>query len=312
MAGCGTTASGSTARRVLVPFTGGVYSLYSLVWTLNQNVQPHVLYVTNLFPHNGTDAERHSVTTFVQGLRDYWHNHLWTRDAHSLQFRWNLTVFTIPEAELSTLRTRFDRLAYLAVLSSRLARDLRCQSVVWNAAASRSDTNMELDLPTLQRRTDVMFVAPRTRCTPLDYLYAWYCDNLAALDTLSPREDGDYDALAEPDDPSNPGPPTRFVGNFDADFPFWRTVHCCQRPRTLADYTITGDPLPNLCQQCPQCTSVFLFVTHNVDEFMVSPVGPASPAAGAKSTVVPMDDDDGADTRALSDRPRKRHRILPQ
>jgi hypothetical protein len=250
--------------RYLIPFTGGINSLYSLGWALSRNVQPHLLYVSNLFAHNGSDIEQQSVRCFAQNLRDWSGNYLWSPTvAGGRHFEWNLVIFTIPLHELAQLQTNFHRFAYLAGLSSKVARDRGCTSVVWDPSTTMTDGTMEIDVKTLEQRTGVQFVFPTYRNNYLDFLFSWYTDTMSGHEEQesSDQNNADFDEQTTDEDPH------RFLGNFDSDFPFWQTIACCRRSMA-AQQADLDDCLPNLCRKCQRCVDVRSFIENMVDEFM--------------------------------------------
>ena len=57
--------------KCLIPFSGGVRSLYLLIWALKQNWEPWLLYVPGLFEHNGSSMEQKSVKNVLKHFKDY-------------------------------------------------------------------------------------------------------------------------------------------------------------------------------------------------------------------------------------------------
>lgn len=243
-------------QRVLVPFSGGANSLYSLWWTLRQNVTPELLYVTNLFPHNGSPVERASVQQFTRHMLDYWGNHLWTK--RDQRYQWNLREVEIPADELAALHSDVQRVAYLAGLCVRTAREAGCQTVVWNSLAT--PTAVEVDTDVLAARTGIQFVLPGipmgktwpAEC--LDKLFTWYCDTLNAQEE---QEDHDDDM-----DTDNLTP----AGHFERGFELWRHLWCCRQPKHLQK-ALADESLPNLCRTCGRCKAVRQFIETHVDDY---------------------------------------------
>jgi len=257
-------------QKYLVPFTGGVNSLHSLIWTLQQNVKPHLFYVTNLFPQNG-HLELESIKMFVQNLRDYWHEPLQTREESAC--RWNITIFTVPPNELPQLIDDRARFAYLAGVCVQVARQIGAAAIV-----SQQSPAYEVDRLAMQTRTGIKHLAPGTSVESLDYLYAFYSDTLNGHEDqhLFDDQDPNFEAYHDPWDSSeNKACGERFLGHFDEEFPFWQTIQCCEQP-SPSQHIVQDDELPRLCNKCSRCRQVRYYICHNVDSFMKPVVSPES------------------------------------
>jgi hypothetical protein len=244
--------------KYLVPFTGGANSVAALLWTLKQNVIPHMVYITNLFPQNGP-LEQESILKFLQHFRDYWGNGLRTWNAQTHKFELNLTTHTIPAEPLLTLTDDGKRFAYLAAFCVSRAQALQCEAVVCAGEALA-----EVRVPELEKRSHLSFLTPNfSGQNSLQYLYSVYCDHLNDYEDQRSRDEQDMFGDHEAPDPAI----CRFLGHFDEDFPLFEHLQCCLKPRQELR---KKDVLPRLCMECWRCQQVRRFITQNVDDYMDS------------------------------------------
>jgi hypothetical protein len=243
--------------KYLVPFTGGANSLAALLWTLKQNVVVHVVYITNLFPHNSA-LEQDSILHYLRHLRDYWGNPLRTRNDVTQTYDMNFTAHTVPPDQLLQLTDDCKRYAYLAAFCVSRAQALQCQSVVCAGEALS-----ELRVPELEKRSHLKFLTPNFQGqTSLEYLYTVYCDHLNDYEDQRSRDE--QDLFMDTSDQTD-GSVARFLGNFDEDFPLFEHIQCCLKPRQELR---KKEVLPRLCMECWRCQQVRRFITQNVDEYI--------------------------------------------
>lgn len=239
--------------KYLVPFTGGANSLAALLWTLKQNVVPHVVYITNLFPHNSS-LEQESILAYLHNLRDYWGNPLRSRNAVTQTYDLNFTSHTVPHDQLLKLTDDSKRYAYLAAFCVSRAQALQCQAVVCAGEALS-----EVHVPELEKRSQITFLTPNLQHqSSLEYLYTVYCDHLNEYEDQRSRDEQDMFT-------NDTTEMNRFLGHFDEDFPLFEQIQCCLKPRQNLR---RHDVLPRLCLECWRCQQVRRFITQNVDQYM--------------------------------------------
>jgi len=226
----------------LVPFSGGVNSLYCLLWTRNLPVKPVLYYIRNLFAHNGSPEEVKSVQVYLKGLRNVEDNHFFSQpELTSVKTPWALIEGTTS----ITFTDKSSGFAYLAEQCAQVAHDHKIDTIVWDHSCAPVDT-----LSTLEKKYGVNFIYPSASNNRLDSIRELY-----------------ENVMYEHTECTEHGETKQYVGAFDVDFPFWQSLWCCSRPANEQEIDM-DDQLPNLCQMCRRCQDVRAFLESNVEEFI--------------------------------------------
>lgn len=192
-------------RRVIVPFTGGIKSLASLAWALQQNeMVPMLLYISNLRKTDEVN-QLESVNAFVRNLRDFSFHGLYTINPQNKDYViWNLSV-----CNEKLGNNDGDWKEYLAYQCVQYANKLNCKEVIWI-----------LDSGHEKYDRDVKFVTPPEKVkSPVYYISEWYYDTICQHE-----EQYEQDSSNDSYDSFDPTYPSRFIGNFDSDFNLLDTI----------------------------------------------------------------------------------------
>jgi len=152
--------------RVLVPFCAGTYSLYLLFQVLKREVPVLLLYIPNLFPHNGSLREQDAVKTFVKNLRAHGGELLATFDKDAKKYRDDLISFQVPVNAHKHIESKF---MYLAGLCVQLAQIYKCSEIAWHKSRAHLSDSQFMDIQELLRGTGVSLWFP-PEVEPLPWL----------------------------------------------------------------------------------------------------------------------------------------------